>query len=166
MDVVDFAKSMEWTSLHDLLVAGDVDLVARKPRSLWSNWLVLPGVDVIDHAKFDSEEKIEALRETFSLRGRRLEGAVLIGSGLRKVDFTGARLQGAELEDVDLREASIGCAEVSEGEERGCAQLQRVSLSDAQLQGAGFEVCPASGCIFDEGRLSGCAVKMGRASRR
>jgi len=124
-NVVDFAKSMEWTSLHDLLVAGDVDLVARKPRSLWSNRLVLPGIDVIDHAKFDSEEKIEALRETFSLRGRRLEGAVLIGSGLRKVDFTGARLQGAELEDADLREASIGCAEVSEGEERGCTASTR-----------------------------------------
>ena len=30
-------KSMEWTSLHDLLVAGNVDLVARKPTSLWSN---------------------------------------------------------------------------------------------------------------------------------
>src|SRR5262249_33743672 len=53
--------SMEWSSPHDLLVAGDVDLVARRPTSLGSNRLVLPGIDVIDHAKFDSEEKIEAL---------------------------------------------------------------------------------------------------------
>ena len=88
---------MEWTSLHDMLVAGDVDLIARKPTSLWSNRLVLPGIDVIDHATFDSDEKSGTSRETLSLRGRRLEGAVLIDSDLRKADLTAARLQGANL---------------------------------------------------------------------
>ena len=63
---------MGWTSPHELLVAGEVDLVARKPTSLWSNVLVLPGIDVIDHAKFDTEAKIAAAPETISLRGRRL----------------------------------------------------------------------------------------------
>ena len=81
-------------SLHDLLVAGDVDLIARKPTSLWSNRLVLPGIDVTDHATFDNGEKSEASRETLSLRGRLLEGAVLIDSNLRKVDLTAARLRG------------------------------------------------------------------------
>ena len=105
-------KSMEWTSLHDLLVAGDVDLVARKPTSLWSNRLVLPGIDVIDHAKFDSEEKIEASRETLSLRGRHLEGAVLIGSNLRKADLTAARLQGAKDGSPDRHRFPRGTGEV------------------------------------------------------
>ena len=84
---------MEWTSLHDLLVAGNVDLVARKPTSLWSNRLVLPGIDVIDHATFDSEEKLEVLRETLSLRGRRPRGCRFDRRWPRKADFSAARLK-------------------------------------------------------------------------
>ena len=114
---------MEWTSLHDLLVAGNVDLVARKPTSLWSNRLVLPGIDVIDHAKFDSEEKLESLRETVSLRGRDLEGAVLIGSDLRKADFTAAQLEGADLSYADLRGAKFVC-DNELNVVRKCAQLR------------------------------------------
>jgi hypothetical protein len=34
--------TLAWTSLHELLVQGEVVFVARKPASLWSNWLVLP----------------------------------------------------------------------------------------------------------------------------
>jgi hypothetical protein len=79
-----------WVSLQELLVAGDVDYVSRRPKSLWSNRLVLPNIDVIDHAKFDNEDKIAALPETISLRGRQLEGAVLLSATLRKADFTGA----------------------------------------------------------------------------
>ena len=89
-------------SLHELLVAGDVDFAARKPKSLWSNRLVLPGFDAIDHAKFDSEAKIEGVSETVSLRARRLEGAVLINATLRKADFTAAHLQSAQLDDFRL----------------------------------------------------------------
>jgi hypothetical protein len=90
------SKDKPWrlASLHELLVAGEVDFAARKPKSLWSNRLVLPSFDVIDHAKFDSEAKIEALPETASFRARHLEGAVLIGATLRKVDFTGAQQLG------------------------------------------------------------------------
>jgi hypothetical protein len=47
--------SYRWWSLHELLVGGNVDLVSRTPQSLFSNRLVLPGLDVIDHAKFDTE---------------------------------------------------------------------------------------------------------------
>ena len=137
-NVIDFAKSMEWTSLHDLLVGGDVDLVARKPRSLWSNRLVLPGIDVIDRAKFDSEEKIKALPETLSLRGRRLEGAILIDSVLRKADLTAAQLQGAVLLAADLRDAKFICDRPTTkyASKDACAQLQRANLIRAQLQGA------------------------------
>ena len=43
------------TSLHKMLVAGDVDHVEQRPVSPWSNRLVLPGTDAIDRAKFDSD---------------------------------------------------------------------------------------------------------------
>jgi uncharacterized protein YjbI with pentapeptide repeats len=152
------AKSVEWTSLHDLLVAGDVDLIARKPTSLWSNRLVLPGIDVIDHAKFDSEEKIEALRETLSLRGRRLEGAVLIGSGLRKADFTAARLQGADLEDADLRDAKFKCAGKMKGKQ-DCPQLQGARLSFANLQGVVLRDVRLQGADLKNAQLQGADLE-------
>ncbi len=86
--------SRRWTllSVHELLLGGDVDLVARKPTSLWSNRLVLPGLNLIEHARSDTHASNGTLDETFSLRGRRLEGAVLLEARLRKVDFTAARL--------------------------------------------------------------------------
>jgi hypothetical protein len=85
LQFIPWKDGKEWrlTSLHKLLVAGEVDQAARKPKSLWLNLLVLPGFDVIDHTKFDSEAKIEALPETISLRARHLEGAVLIGTRVR-----------------------------------------------------------------------------------
>jgi hypothetical protein len=153
VDVI--VRSMEWTSLHDLLVAGDVDLLACKPTSLWSNRLVLPGIDVIDHAKFNSEEKIAVLRETLSLRGRRLEGAVLIGSGLRKVDLTGARLTVANLESADLRDAKISCAE----RERDCAQLQGAYLDNAHLQGADLREAELQGASLAGADLLGAQLR-------
>jgi hypothetical protein len=97
-------KPWRLASLHELLVAGEVDLAARKPKSLWSNRLVLPGFDAIDHTKFDSEAKIESLAATVSLRTRHLEGAVLTGASLRKADFTAAQLQGAQFDQSDLIE--------------------------------------------------------------
>jgi len=77
----------DWTSVHALLFGGDVDLVARKPTSLSSNRLVLPGLDV-EGGKPDGTPAGEAL----SLRGRRLEGAVLHEAHLRHVDFTAVQL--------------------------------------------------------------------------
>jgi hypothetical protein len=115
-------ESWRLASLHELLVAGEVDVDARKPRSLWSNRLVLPGFDVIDHTKFDNEAKIEALPETVSLRARHLELAVLIGATLRKADFTAAQLHGAQLLGSDLRKAQFVKA-----------QLQGASLFFAKL---------------------------------
>jgi len=64
--------------LRKVLVAGEIDEHARKPKSLWSDRLVLPGLDVIDHTKLDTEAKVVALPVTASLRARHLEGAVLI----------------------------------------------------------------------------------------
>jgi uncharacterized protein YjbI with pentapeptide repeats len=124
-------------SLRELLIAGNVDFATRKPTSLWSNRLVLPDFDAIDHAKFDSDAKIDAASETISLRARHLNGAVLIGANLRKADFTSAQLQGAHLDNSDLRKAKFDCihSEISMSVE-SCAQLQGANLNGAHLQGA------------------------------
>jgi hypothetical protein len=98
----------DWTP-HKLLVAGEVDEVARKPKSLWSNRLVLPGISLSEQAKFDSETKIAALPTTISLRGRNLEGIVLSGANLRKADFTGAHLTSYERHDAWCR---LACRDI------------------------------------------------------
>jgi hypothetical protein len=79
--VVAATKSMGWISPHSWLVAGTVDLGTRKPGSLFSNRLVLPDLDALDHGTFDSEAKLAGVSETVSLRMRDLRG--LDGSGAR-----------------------------------------------------------------------------------
>ncbi len=143
----------ERASPHELLVAGKVDFVARRPKSLWSNRLVLPGIEVIDHAKLDTEVKISALPLTVSLRGRHLEGAVLPGAVLRKVDFTGARLTDAVLRNADLREAKFGCDETGSG--RKCADLRGALLDNAQLQGAILAFAQLQGASFNGAQFQG-----------
>jgi len=134
--------------LRKALVAGTVDFSAQKPKSLWSNRLVLPGFDVIDHAKLD-ETRITTLPQTASLRARHLEGAVLIGAVLRKVDFTAARFENAELRSADLRSASL------EG-----AQLQGADLTSAQLQGAILPFfAQLQGALLDSAQLQGASLK-------
>jgi uncharacterized protein YjbI with pentapeptide repeats len=152
-------------SLRRLLVAGDVDLAARKPKSLWSNRLVLPGFDTIDHAKFGGEAKIAALPETLSLRARHLEGAVLIGAKLREADFTAARLQGAVLRYADLRGAKFECGDLFAYPPQQCAQLQGAILDFAELQGtildfaqlrgASLIMAKVQGASFDQAQLEG-----------
>jgi len=121
--------------LRKALVAGEVDTYARRPKSLWSDRLVLPGLDMIDHTKLDTEAKIAALPVTVSLRARHLEGAVLIGAGLRKVDFTGSNLDGADLGHADLRSAELLAARLP-GASLGYAQLDGALLNSAVLWGA------------------------------
>ena len=152
-------KDEPWrlASLHELLVAGDVDFAARKPQSLWSNRLVLPGIDAIDHAKFDSEAKIEGASETVSLRARHLEGAVLINAKLRKADFTAAQLQGAQLDDSDLRGAKLECGTGEPPQQ--CVQLQRASLKRARLQGASLDGAQLQGAMLRWARLQGVSLK-------
>jgi uncharacterized protein YjbI with pentapeptide repeats len=146
-----------WVSLQELLVAGDVDYVSRRPKSLWSNRLVLPNIDVIDHARFDNEDEIAALPETVSLRGRQLEGAVLLSATLRKADFTGAHLQGAILSDADLREAKFGCGEV--GSEPQCVDLRGARLDRAQLQGAWLLHAQLQGANLANAQLQGTMLE-------
>jgi hypothetical protein len=167
-----------WTSLHELLFAGDVDLATGKRVSLLSNSLVLPNIDLIDHTKFDTEAKIAALPQTLSLRGRHLEGAVFVLADLRKADFTAARLRDANLSFADLRNTKFGCIPACP-DLRGAtlfganlqgvsldgaqltraillrAQMQGVSLRKAQLQGASLQGARLEGASLDEALLWG-----------
>jgi uncharacterized protein YjbI with pentapeptide repeats len=169
----------EWTP-HRLLIAGEVDEVAQRPRSLWSNRLVVPGIDVIDRAKYDSEAKIAALPVSVSLRGRRLEGAVLSNANLRKSDLTGAELSEAKLDGADLREAKLACintklpncAEAQCTNLRGAslrraqlrdtslagALLQNASLESAQLQSTRLDCAKLHGATLDRAQLQGASL--------
>ena len=93
-----------WNPLHDWLFAGEVNEVSGKPRSLFSNRLVLTDQSFVDSEKLD---KVEVSRP---FRGRDLRGAVLNRADLRKADFTGAMLDAAELKAANLQQARFGYA--------------------------------------------------------
>jgi uncharacterized protein YjbI with pentapeptide repeats len=140
--------------LRKVLVAGDIDSNARRPKSLWSDRLVLPGLDVIDHMKFDNEVKIAALPVTASLRARHLENAVLIGAELRKADFAGSYLNGANLDEADLRSANLNDTEIR-GASLRYAHFQDASLYEAQLQGADLTGAQLQGAFLQLAKLQG-----------
>jgi hypothetical protein len=150
------------------LVAGDVNPATRAPESLWSNRLVLPGLDVVVHLKLDSEAKIDFLPETVSLRNRNLDGAVLTDAVLRKADFTGAFLRGARLEGANLRQTKLECGFWSDIEQRKkdkkpikpiCAQLQDASLNFAHLQGALLDGAELQGASLNGNSLDGTQLQ-------
>ena len=84
----------------------------RETDHLWSNRLIVQGINAIDDDKWDSEAKIEAVEETISLQGRNFMGAVFIGAHLRKANFRNANLRGAQFDRADLRGANFDCANV------------------------------------------------------
>ena len=143
-------------SPHDLLFAGEVNMIARKPTSLWSNRLVLPGVNV--------------LPGSLSLRGRRLEGAVLSEASLREMDFTAAYLRGAVFAGADLRGAKFGCAEsrrptneftllftgmAADRSGVRCPQMQRTYFANAKMQDAVLDRVDLRGARFSSAMLAG-----------
>jgi uncharacterized protein YjbI with pentapeptide repeats len=163
-----------WTlvSPHELLVQGDIDSVARKPTGLWSNRLVLPGFELSDQTKSETDIGNGAPTGSFSLRGRHLEGAVLIGARLRKADLMAAQLKDADLTEADLREAKFECGErLKIGEHAigdipneelsdtraSCAELEGARLERAHLQGASFSKAHLQGARFDRAELQGAS---------
>lgn len=159
-----FERNSPWkfTSLHELLVAGEVDFSTRKATSLWSNRLVLPGIDVIDHSKFDTKDKIANMPSPVSLRARHLEGAVLIGSTLRKVDFTAAWMHDATLGSSDLREARFECDTFRQvgavAPEVRCTDLRGASFVGSQLQASSFVGARLEGALFYRAQLQGASL--------
>jgi uncharacterized protein YjbI with pentapeptide repeats len=129
------------------LVDGDVDLVAGRPGSLWSNRLVLPGLE-LQQGSTGRTTIGSATREVASFRGRSLEGAVFVGARLPKADFTAAKLQEAVFDRADLREAKFECAEPASKIGSNpyllseilvqCADMWGTSFRSARLQGASF----------------------------
>ena len=79
---------------------------------------------------------------SFSLRERDLRFANLDRSDLHQADFTGAKLVGASMRDTNLRDAKFTCPALAKSiaEETGntCADLRRVDLRGAKLDGANF----------------------------
>ena len=145
------------------LIAGDVNPATRKPESLWSNRLVLSGLNVPAERKLDSPDKLAAASESISLRNRNLDGAVLIGADLRKADLVGASLRWAIMLGADLTEAQLGCigtwigGEAASGAvpERApiCARLDGAILSAARLSGV-----EASGAVFQGAEMFGAEL--------
>jgi uncharacterized protein YjbI with pentapeptide repeats len=151
------SKALEWTSLHELLVQGEVDFVSGKTTSPFSNRLVLPGIDLTGSGSSGAEAGSAAVGGPISLRGRRLEGAVLIGARLKKADFTAARLQGADLRRADLREAKFECGGSKAGEPP-CVQLEEAKLDGAQLQDASLSYAEMKDATLDGGQLQGASL--------
>jgi hypothetical protein len=145
-----------WATLHELLVAGGVNLATRGPRSLWSNVLVLPNFELGDRQKSDAEASIAISSKGLSLRNRRLEGAVLLGAHLRKFDFTAANLQGAFLQSSDLREARF--CDDSGIPQRECADLRGAHLTYAKLEGAVIDKANLQGARLDWTELQGASL--------
>ena len=154
-----------WATLHELLVAGEVNYVTGRPQSLWSNVLVLPN--------FEGWQPI-----ALSLRGRSLEGAVLVGAHLRNADFTGAFLAGAKFTLADLREAKFGFdwswrrrspgffpTGYKMSKDIGCAQLQGADFTLAQLQGASLARAQLQGVNFMHAQLQGANLDRRAAAR-
>jgi uncharacterized protein YjbI with pentapeptide repeats len=135
------------------LVAGEVNYVTGRPQSLWSNVLVLPNFEVGDRVK---------------LRGRSLEGAVLVFAHLRSGDFTGASLTGAQFLGADLREAKFECEQIGgwpgffsmghTGKDTICAELRGANFALAQLQGASLIGAHLQHAIFVEAQLQGAVL--------
>jgi uncharacterized protein YjbI with pentapeptide repeats len=144
-------------AVRQTLVEGDIDFAARKPKSLWSNVLVLPDLDVAGR-----DPTSTAARETTSFRARDLKGAVLIDATLRKVDFIAADLSGARLDRADLRGAKFDCSTDADGNVQvdRCAQLQGASLILAQLQGASLDRARMKKVSLLAARLQGASLKV------
>jgi uncharacterized protein YjbI with pentapeptide repeats len=169
---------LQVVQLHKLLVAGDLNMASRKPTSLWSNVLFVPGIDPIDRVKFDTDTKAVKAAEAFTLRNRRLEGAVFIDARLDNFDFTGAQLRDAVFDGADLRDAKFDCeaSKAARAEDRAtlgqfgnsdafvatelrCAQLQGAQFNGAHLQGASFKGASLQGASFYLAQLQGASFE-------
>jgi uncharacterized protein YjbI with pentapeptide repeats len=125
--------------------AGTVKEVTLHRTSWFSNTLVLPALDALEAKAIDDQKKLDWIKHTLVLHGRRLEGAVFARADLRKVDFEGAQLQGALFDYANLQEASLDRAEMHgaslkyallQGASLDGTNLWDASLNNAHLQGA------------------------------
>jgi uncharacterized protein YjbI with pentapeptide repeats len=145
---LDFGEEKtKLVSTHDLLFAGEVDVATRRRKSVFSNTLVLPGLNIYEALKIDDPKKLAWKEHVFDLRARHLEKAVLYEADLTKADLYGAQLQGALLGFAQLQGASLDFA-----------RLEGASLMEAQLQGASLDRAGLQGASLDFARLEGASL--------
>ena len=155
-----------WTSLHDLLFAGEINEVSSKPQSLFSDRLILTDQNIVDI------EKLEKVRVSVSLRERDFNRAVLSRADIRKAVLPSANLEFARIDGAKLEGAKFECApDISNpnAEDRhphfllesmswpadGCTWLRMANLSGSQMQGANFNGARLQGAVFSGSNLQG-----------
>jgi uncharacterized protein YjbI with pentapeptide repeats len=158
-----------YISISEALFSGLVNNVTGLPRSVFSNVLVVPTLDLIE------AEKLDKVSRTVSLRGRDLRGAILWDTDLRKADFTGANLIEARLDRAKLSQAQFGCADPArerllfasrtqpasppiQWPDDGCTWLQGATFGDTQLQGAFLTKARLQGAIVMGARIEGASL--------
>jgi len=154
-----WSEKDDWTSLYALLFQGAVDEVSGRPRSVFSNRLVLTNQSFIV-----DPEKLDKITVSHFFRGRDLRLAVLNFADLRKADFTGAQLQGASLEGAQLQGASLEEAQLQNAR-LSTAQLQGARLHGAQLQGASLALASLQGVWLNEAQLQGALLLSAQLQR-
>jgi uncharacterized protein YjbI with pentapeptide repeats len=162
-----WSEEDDWTSLQKLLFKGEVDEVSGRPRSMFSNRLVLT-----DQSFVADPDKLDKVDVSHRFRGRDLRLAVLDRADLRKADFTGAILNGAWFKSAKLQSALFGCARTGNLEQKkeqmdsspvfGCTSLQGADLGWAQLQGANLDSAELQGADFSSAQLQGADLSRAR----
>ncbi len=138
--------------LRRVLFDGEVDSVARRPRSLFARRLVLLDEDFVP----EEDSRLVGLERTRSLRGRDLRDAVLDRSDLRKVDFAGADLRRASLAGARLDGASFRAADLRGVDLRGVsADRARFACigEQAPLGSPDWRCTDLTGARLDRGRF-------------
>ena len=143
--------------LRETLVAGQVDELTSRPASLWMNRLVLPGLDLTDHKANETEKQLYAARVLNSVRGRHLEGAVLIDAILPRTDFSNSHLEGATFARAKLQ-GSWFDATTATGAIIVKASMLGASLFEAKLQGASFDHANLHGAAVAGAWLGGALL--------
>jgi uncharacterized protein YjbI with pentapeptide repeats len=144
-------------SLHDWAFDLPFDPATGRRRSLLSNTLVLPDLNIYDGLKIDDPEKIKWRKFVFVASRRDLRGAVFDGAVLPRVDFTGADLRGASLWHAQVQSASFDFAQLQGALLRG-AHLQGATFQTAQLQGASLELAHLQGALLVAAQLQGASL--------
>ena len=139
--------------LRQTLVAGEVDAATLRPTSWFSNRLVLPALDLLDHDKIDTLAKLAVSPVRYSLRGRNLTNAVLTDATLPRMDFSWADLRGASFLRARAQGTWFDHAELSG------AVLDQASLQGASFYGARMLGASLDGAALQGGQLAAAQLK-------
>jgi uncharacterized protein YjbI with pentapeptide repeats len=153
---VTISKQCRASTVRDLLFDGSVNEVTGLPYGPFANRLVLTDKEF-------SADKITSI----SLRGRHLEGAVLVRTNLQSIDLTGAKLRGANLEFANLRDAKLECGNARRSNETigvshendDCADLRGANLGRANLERTSLEGAFLQGALLFKINLQGANLR-------